>query len=435
MTAIEIGTISVLAISLLILSGMHVAVALTLCSFVGVWAIRDDFQIAQRLLGLAAADSISTYDLAVVPLFVLMGLLIAASEVAVECFRAANYLFRRVAGGVGVATVLGNAVLAAVTGVTIASVTIFTKLAVPEMLKLGYKPRFAVGLVAGSGILGMLIPPSLLMIIYCLVTETSVTRMFLAAIVPGLLLTALLILGVILMCWKWPAFAGRPERPADGDRDILREMIGAMLPLALLILLTFGGIYGGFFTATEAGAVGAFGAFLLALFRGKLNRRSLKIALIGTGTTTAAICILITAANMYGRMIVLSGIPALLSETLANAQLGVYALVFFYVLLLIVLGMFLDSISIMLLTVPLLLPTFNAMGIHLVWIGIVTVLAIEIGLVTPPLGINAFVVKSSLHDQSITLADVFAGSVPFIFIMLITLLILVAFPSITTFLL
>jgi tripartite ATP-independent transporter DctM subunit len=431
MTPLEVGAVSIVAMCLLIYSGMHITIALMLCSFVGVWIIKDDFYIASRLLGLAAADSIATYDLAVIPLFVLMGLLINITNVAVDSFRAANYLLRRVVGGVGIATVLGNAVLSAVTGVTIASVAIFTKLAVPQMLKLGYSPRFAVGLVAGSGVLGMMIPPSLLIIVYCLITEVSVGRMFLAAFLPGLLLTLMLCLGVMLMCWKWPAFSGRSHRDITPDPMTGGEIARAVVPLLVLILVTFGGIYTGVFTATEAGGVGALGAFVLALVEGKLNRRTLKRVLLETGASTSAICILIIAANLYSRLIALSDIPSVFSSWLAAADLSLAALMAAYVALLIFLGTFLDSISTVLLSVPLLLPTFAAAGADLVWVGIVTILAVEIGIVTPPLGISAFVVKGSLDDQRITLKDIYIGSYPFLGIMLMTLVLLVAFPSIT----
>lgn len=433
MSPIEIGILSVLGICLLIYGGMHIAVALMVCSFLGVWAIRGDIGIASTLLGMAAADSIASYDLAVIPLFVLMGLLINATTLSSDGFRVANHMLRRVRGGVGIATILANAVLAAVTGVSIASVALFTKMAVPEMLKLGYAPRFAVGLVAGSGVLGMMIPPSLLIIVYCLVTEQSVGRMFISAIVPGLLLTAMLCLGIFLMAWKWPSFAGHKlSEPQESDPLAMRDILRVVLPLGALIGCIFGGLYGGWFTATEAGAVGAFGAFLLAWSRGDLNGPSIRRILRDTGATTSAICLLVIAANMYSRLIALSGIPEVFSGWLATADLTQLGLVLCYVALLLFLGTALDPISTVLLTVPLLLPTFNAYGIDLIWIGIVTLLATEMGLITPPLGLSAFVVKSSLADKRIKLFDIYMGSFPFLVIMAITLAIIVLVPSLTT---
>jgi C4-dicarboxylate transporter, DctM subunit len=432
MGGVEVGIISIVGICVLIYAGMHIALALMLCSFVGVWAIKSDMNIAANLLGVAAADSIATYDLAVIPLFVLMGLLINATTLPADGFRVANHALRRVKGGVGIATVLGNAVLSAVTGVTIASVAIFTKIAVPQMLKLGYKPRFAVGLVAGSGVLGMMIPPSLLIIVYCLITEQSVGKMFIGAIGPGLLLTFMLCLGVFLMAWKWPSFAGGTDAVEPTEKMGFGEITRATLPLVIMIFGTFGGLYGGLFTATEAGAVGALAAFVTALLRGDLNATSIKRLLLETGASTSSICILIIAANMYSRLIAISGIPNVFSGWLSQAHLGFYGLIFCYVLLLLFLGTALDSISTVLLSVPLLLPTFAAYNMDLVWIGIITILATEMGIVTPPLGISAFVVKSSLDDKRITLNDIYMGSYPFIVIMAVTLLIIILVPGITT---
>lgn len=431
MSEAMVGALSVVAICTLIYGGMHITVALMACSFVGVWLIKDSFTIATKLLGTAAADSIASYDLAVIPLFVLMGLLINATPLATDAFKVANYLLRRVRGGVGIATVLGNAVLSAVTGVTIASVAIFSKIAVPEMMKLGYKPRFAVGLVAGSGVLGMMIPPSLLIIIYCLITEQSVGKMFIAAVGPGLLLTAMLCAAVLLMAWKWPSFAGSPQQAEDIEPMTTGQMLRATVPLALLVVATFGGIYGGIFTATEAGAVGALGAFVIAAAGGHLDLKSLRRVLLDTGASTSAICILIIAANMYSRLIAMSGLPAAFTDWLAHAQLGYYLLIFAYIAMLLFLGTALDSLSTVLLSVPLLLPTFAAYNMDLMWIGIITILATEMGIVTPPLGISAFVVKSAVNDRRITLHDIYMGSYPFLAVMALTLVLIVLFPSIT----
>lgn len=428
---VVVGSLSVVAICLLIYTGLHITVALMVCSFVGVWLIKGEAGLAAKLLGTAAADSIATYDLAVIPLFVLMGLLINATPLATDAFRVANYLMRRVRGGVGIATVLGNAVLSAVTGVTIASVAIFSKIAVPQMMSLGYRPRFAVGLVAGSGVLGMMIPPSLLIIIYCLLTEQSVGKMFIAAVGPGILLTAMLCIAVLLMAWKWPSFAGTPETAEEVTPMGMGDIVRATVPLTALIVATFGGLYGGLFTSTEAGAVGALGAFLIAACGGHLRGPAIRNILLETGASTSAICILIIAANMYSRLIAMSGMPAAFTEWLAHADLGYYGLVAAYIVLLLFLGTALDSISTVLLSVPLLMPTFSAYHMDLLWIGIITILATEMGIVTPPLGISAFVVKSSVNDARITLQDIYAGSYPFLGVMALTLVLIVMFPSIT----
>lgn len=217
MTPSDIGLISIVAIVLLIYAGMHVAVALGLASFVGVWLIRGTPEIATNLLAIAAADTLATYDFGVIPLFVLMGALVSAADLGRDTYVAANQLFRRVRGGLGIATVAANAVFAAVTGVSIASATVFTKIAVPEMLRLGYKPRFAVGVVAGSSVLGMLIPPSILLIVYGIVSEQSVGKLFLGGVVPGIVLAFMFSVMIYFMATRMPGFVGEPRQPDQSE--------------------------------------------------------------------------------------------------------------------------------------------------------------------------------------------------------------------------
>lgn len=432
MSGVLIGALSIALICLLIYGGVHIAIALCLSSFVGVWLVKGDLQVAGNVLALAAGDSISNYDFAVVPLFVIMGLLVGISNVGQDAFNAASQVLRRVKGGVGVATVFGNAILSAVTGVTIASTAIFTKIAVPEMLRLGYRPRFAVGIVAGSSVLGMVIPPSLLMIIYGIITETSIGKLFIAGMVPGILLTVLLSLTVVVCVWKFPGFAGIPVTPAEEDRMQLNQLVRAVVPILVLLLFIFGGIYGGVFTPTEAGATGAAAAFAIALQRRTLSLRKLWQLVGETGMITAAILVLVIAANMYSRMLALSGLPDVTAEWITGLGAGLTVTLLAYILLLLFLGTFLDSASTVLLAVPLAVPVFAAWSVDMVWLGLITIVATEMGIVTPPLGIAVFVVKSTLNDPSITLSDIYIGSYPFLIVMFLTLLAMVMFPGIVT---
>jgi len=430
--AAVIGFASILVSSVLIYAGMYIAVALALCSFAGVWLIRGDLGIATYLLGQAATDSVASYDIAVVPLFVLMGLLLDVSDVGTDTFRAANQLFRHQKGGLGIATVVANAIFSAVTGVTIAAVAVFTKVAVPEMLRLGYTPRFATGVVAGSGVLGMLIPPSLLMVIFGTLTEASIGDLFIAGIVPGLLITAAFSAAIVFMAYRMPGLIGTPRPLGDADLMGTRELLLRLAPIAGLVVLILGGIYAGLFTATEAAAVGALGALLYAAARGRVNARAMWKLAVATGHVTAAICFLIVAASMYSRMLALSGVPGLLGEWLGGLDLGFTVTVLVYVGLLLLLGTFLDSLSTILLLVPLALPIFVAHGADLVWFGIITILATEAGIITPPMGISVFVVKATLDDQSISVGDIYAGSMPFLVITLLVLALLIAFPILVT---
>jgi tripartite ATP-independent transporter DctM subunit len=433
MTPFEIGLISFGAMVTMIYLGFWVPFALMLSSYVGVWAIKGSPLLAGKLLALAASETISSYFFGVVPLFVLMGYLVSVTGMGRDAFDVANHLFRRLRGGLGIGTVGANAIFAAITGISIASAAVFTRIAVPEMIRHGYGKRFAVGVVAGSSVLGMLIPPSLLLILYGLLTEQSVGDLFIAGILPGLLLALTFGAAIWLAALLRPALLG-PGIAAGTDTPALTpaEAAAKGLPIAALIALVLGGIYGGLFTPIEAGAVGCLGAILLGLARRTLGWRDFWQVLQDTGLVTAAISFLIIAAQMYSRMLALSGVPAGFGAYVAGAEIGYWGVILAYVGLVILMGAVLDSSSIMLILVPLMLPVITDMGVDLVWFGIVTVIAVEVGLLTPPFGISVFVIKSALDDPSITLSDIFLGAAPFALLMLFVLALVLAFPPLAT---
>ena len=434
MTDIQIGLFSIVGILFLIYAGMHVAIALTLLSLLGVWLIKDNWTIASKLLALAASDSISGYIFGVVPLFVLMGLLISVSGIGKDTFDVANRLFKGIRGGLGISTVAANAIFAAVTGISIASAAVFTKVAVPEMIRLGHKPRFAVGVVTGSSVLGMLIPPSLLLILFGVLTETSIGDLFKAGILPGLLLSVAYCGLILIMAYRFPNYVGQLTDESDGnstDQMTLDQAICKLTPIVLLVALVLGGIYAGWFTPTESGAVGALGALLLTLGKRQLTWAKLWQVLTETGHVTVSILFLLIAANIYGRMLALSGITGFIATWFGESGLGLYAILGIYLMIVLLMGTILDSTSIMMIIVPLMYPIMLGMEVNFVWFGLVTVIAIEVGLITPPLGIAAFVVKSTLDDQSITLNDVFAGAFPYVLIMILVLALVVIFPGIS----
>jgi tripartite ATP-independent transporter DctM subunit len=434
MSGVEIGLWSLGAILVLIYTGMHVAIALALVSFFGIWILRDNADQAARILSLATRESISSYLFGVVPLFVLMGLVVSRANIGRDTFDVAARLLGGLRGGLGMSTVGANAIFASITGISIASAAVFTKIAVPEMLRAGHSARFASGVVVGSSILGMLIPPSLLMILYGILAEQSVGALFIAGIGPGILVTVIFCVGIWLMVRFWPGFTGTAAAPAAYDtsgRDALLEIAGKLLPIVVLVGLVLGGLYGGVFTPTEAGAIGALGAIVVAFLKRRLTPKMLWQVTLETGHITAAICFLIIAATMYSRMLALTGLPVFLTEWIVALDAGVYGFLLFYIVILVLLGTILDSSSIMLITVPLALPVAQSLGIDLIWLGIITVLAIEIGLLTPPMGLSVFVVKGALDDPSISLKDVFVGAAPFAGLMLFALVLIVLFPSIS----
>lgn len=434
MSGVEIGLWSLVGILGLIWLGMHVSIALALTSFVGIWALRDNPQYASRMLSLATRESISSYLFGVVPLFVLMGLVVSRADIGRDTFDVANRALGRLKGGLGMATVGANAIFAAITGISIASAAVFTKVAVPEMMRIGHSARFATGVVAGSSVLGMLIPPSLLLILYGIIAEQSVGYLFVAGIGPGLVLTLAYIAGIALMVRFWPSFTGvpRPAPETAHEGSLALDTLSKLAPIAALIALVLGGIYGGVFTPTEAGAIGALGAILIAVAKRRIGPRVLWQVTLETGHITASICFLIVAATMYSRFLALSGLPAAVTEWAVGLHLGPTGFVLVYCLILILLGTILDSSSILLITLPLVLPIAQALHLDLIWFGIVTVLAVEIGLLTPPLGLSVYVIKGSLDDPSVTLGDVFKGALPFASIMVLVLLAIVFVPAIAT---
>ena len=435
MSSVTIALGSLVLMLVFIYAGMHVSITLGLLSFIGVWLIRDDAGIAANLLAQAVSDSIASHIFGVVPLFVLTGFLVAYADVGKDAFEVANQAFRRIRGGLGVATVAANAVFAAITGISIASAAVFTRVAVPQMLRFGYQPKFAVGVVAGSSVLGMLIPPSLLMILYGFLSDQSVGDLFTAGIVPGVLLALAYALVIIAMAFLRPRMVYRdavPQVVDDGELMPLSKMLMKIVPIVVLIGSILGGIYTGLFTATEAGAVGALVALAIALLRRKLTLRSFWGVLTETGHVTVSVSFLIICANIYTRMLAMSGTPQAMLEWMSAAGFGVTAFLLIYVLIVILLGTIIDSASILLIVLPLMLPLAVQFDLNLIWFGVVTVVAVEIGLLTPPFGLSVYVIKSTLGKTlDISLGDIFRGTAPFTLTMLVVLALLVAFPQIS----
>ena len=429
----QTGLFGVACMIFLLIAGLPIGVTMIVAGFAGIWLIRGDPSLGMRTLSQSSTEYLNSYFFGVVPLYILMGLLISSSDVGRDTFAVARSLLRRVRGGLGVATVAANALFAAVTGSSIASAAVFTKIAAPEMLRHGYTPRFAVGVVAGSSVLGMLIPPSLLFIVYGFLAEQSVGDLFLAGIVPGLLLAGAMALVIVLMASFWPASVG--GRPADGaeEAENVKSAAIKLAPIVALIFIVLGGIYGGVFTPTESGAAGALGALLIAAARRKLGWRSLWGTMVETGYVTVSILFLILGARIFGQMLAMSGLPQQLSALAAGAGFGLTGFVLLYVLLAVVLGCMLDSVSIMVITLPFAIPVIKALGGDLIWFGVVAVVAVEIGLLTPPFGISVYVVKATLDDQRIGLRDIFAGAFPFVVITGVVTMLLIAVPQLSLF--
>jgi C4-dicarboxylate transporter DctM subunit len=353
MSPVEVGAISVAAIVTLIYLGLYIPVALGLVSFITIWLFSGKLVLAFNFLKIAVGDGVTEYEFATIPLFTLMGLLLSNAGLGTDIYAVMNRAFHRVSGGIGMATVGANAVFAAVTGSSIASASVFTRISVPEMLRFNYNPRFAVGVVAGSSVLGMIIPPSAMLIIYAFVAEQSVGHMFIAGIIPGLLLTFAYILAILLMGKFWPSFIGEEALQSEDKPLSYFEILDKTVPITVLIIIVLGGIYTGWLTPVEAGATGALAALLIAALRKKLTWASLWKTAIETGHITASILFLITMASLYSRMLGFVGLPNELQEILQHYNIGFFYTMVIYVLLMLFLGTLLDTASIILIVVPL----------------------------------------------------------------------------------
>lgn len=436
MSPVEIGSISVIAIVALIYLGVYIPIALASVSFVTIWIVSDRPILAVNFLRQAVGDSVTEYEFATIPLFTFMGLLVSKAGLGKDVYEVMNQGFRRVRGGIGMATVGANAVFAAVTGSSIASASVFTRISVPEMLRLDYNKRFAVGVVAGSSVLGMIIPPSAMLIIYSFVAEVSVGDMFIAGIIPGVLLAIAYIVAIAVMGKVSPrSIGGRVEDIDDSELLSGMQLFNKTAPIVVLIAIVLGGIYTGWLTPVEAGAAGSLAALVIAVLRRRMSGRSFWEALLETGHITASILFLITTASLYSRMLGFVDLPNQLSGFLTGNDLSFFWIMVAYVILMLFLGTLLDTASIILIVVPLFIDIIEPMGLSLIWFGIITVIGAEIGLLTPPLGISCFVIKATLNDDRISLKDVFLGALPFAAVMLVILIILIRFPTLSTYLL
>lgn len=415
-----------------VLMGIDVAVALIATSFAGMWFI-GDFYTACSLFGTTAFGTLAEYVLAAIPLFIMMGILGNMSGATEDLFNSANILLARFRGGLGIATVLANAVFAAITGASIVSAAVFSKVAYPQMKRLGYEKKFSLGTVAGSSSLGMLIPPSLLFIYYGYLTTESIGRLFIAGILPGLVLTGVFCIGIWVMVYLKPELAGRSRdiRPAAKDQwlwVVLRPWASVML-----ILITLGGIYAGVVTPTEAGALGAFLALIIAIVRRRFTWIGLWGELVGVGSTVGSIFILIIGAQMFSRMLAFSTLPTALSNFIMGLSVPPYLIIILLIGMYLVLGALIDSGSIILVTTPIVFPIVTALGYDPIWYAVVCVLSSEIGLITPPFGLSVFVVKSVLGDE-VTVEEIFRGTFPFVIMMAVAVAIICLFPDLSTWL-
>jgi tripartite ATP-independent transporter DctM subunit len=419
----------------LVFSGVHIAVALGGTAMLGIWLMTGDFQVVATFVGSTAYEAVRDYVFAVIPLFMLMGEFLAKCGAATDLFSLFNRLTRIVPGRLAVATVISNAVFAFVTGVSIAAAAAFSRIAYPEMKRHGYQDRFALGCIAGSAVLGMLIPPSVLMIVWAILTELSIGDLFLAGVIPGLLLTLFYVIYIVAAAALRPALVGEgpSRRTLEGEEPGIARVFFSTLLVIALVAGTLGGIWFGAFTPTEGAGVGAAASLLLALGKG-LRAREVGQVILSVGRTSAPLLLLLVTAQLYSRVLTMTGFTRTAQELLLGSGLGPGGVLLLMVLVWFVLGCLIDSISIMLLTVPIFAPIAAALGFDPLAFAIIGIVAIETGLLTPPFGLLVFTVKAAIQDPDIGVGKIFAGSTPYWILLLAVIACLWYFPALATFL-
>ena len=446
----EVNTAVLLVVSLvgLVAIGVHIAIALGVTSALGIFLVTGAdahaFDTVQRMLAATAYEAIRAYVFAVIPLFMLMGEFIGKSGTITDVYRGINRLLHKIPGRLAIATVVGNALFSFVTGVSIASAAAFSRIAYPEMKRYGYHKGFALGAVTGSSCLGMLIPPSVLMIVWGILTEQSIGQIFAAGILPGLLLASLFIVYVFIFALIKPEVVGGGTGAAgvvengvvdDMDDVSTSQFLISLAGILLVIVAVLGGIWFGVFTPTEGAGAGALIGLALGVIKG-MRFKDIIDSILSVGRTSAPILLLLVTASLYSRTLAMTGLANAIEGLFLDSGMAPWMIISVMVLIWFALGMIIDSISIMLLTAAIFAPIAVKLGYDPIAFAIIGIIAIEAGLLTPPFGLLVYTVKSSIHefDPDMSVLTIFKSSTPYWIIMLIGMVMIINFPEIATYL-
>ena len=446
----EVNTAVLLIVCLigLVAMGVHIAIALGMTSALGIFLVTgadiNAFHTVQSMLAATAYEAIRAYVFAVIPLFMLMGEFIGKSGVVTDVYRGINRLLKRIPGRLAIATVVGNALFSFVTGVSIASAAAFSRIAYPEMKRYGYHQGFALGAVAGSSCLGMLIPPSVLMIVWGILTEQSIGQLFAAGVFPGLLLAALFIIYIFGVALLRPAVVGIGSDGQDLGRSVTDEdeeevttlqFLISLIGILLVIVAVLGGIWFGIFSPTEGAGAGALIGLALGIIKG-MRFKDIVASILSVGRTSAPILLLLITAALYSRTLAMTGLANAIESLFLGSGMEPWMIITVMVLVWFALGMIIDSISIMLLTAAIFSPIAVKLGYDPIAFAIIGIIAIEAGLLTPPFGLLVYTVKSSIQeiDPDVSIVTLFKSSTPYWIIMLVAMVIIINFPEVATWL-
>ena len=427
-----VGFAGIGVLIVLLLLGVHIAVALAVTGFMGVVAMRGIVPGAS-LLATSFYYKIANYSLITIPLFVLMGLLAASGGISNKLYDAATVWMGKVKAGLGIATVLACTAFGTVCGSSLVTASVFAKVSGPHMRSHGYAKRLAYGICASAGMIGMLIPPSVLAVVYSFVSGESVGKLQIAGTGPGLLLAVFYSGGLVLLSKIRPMWMAVPEQTTTPTwKERFRSLLPTW-PVLVVAVVIFGGIFRGVFSPTEAASVAAFVMLILFFIIKRVKVRSdLVAAFTDTATISAMIFAIMAGASVFAYFLILSGVTPLVISLILGLNLSPMALIIAIIILYLILGCFLDSISMVALTVPVLHPVIVQMGIDPIWYAMVAIFAMEIGLITPPVGLNVFGTQA-VAESDVTVEDVFAGSLPFFFMAAAALILILIFPRIVTF--
>lgn len=423
----EPAAVGIIALSImfaLLVAGVPIGVAMALCGLAGMAAIIGAGP-ALSLFGTTVYETTVTYDLSIIPLFVLMGAIATRSGLSRELYSAFNAWFGAFRGGLALATIGACGAFAAICGSSVATAATMSNVALPEMRRYKYADSLATGSVAAGGIIGILIPPSVILVLYGVLTQTSIGDLFIAGFLPGIL-TVIVFMLVITITTRI-----RPEMGPPGERASATEKVAALKKtwaILLLFGLVIGGIYFGVFTPTEAAGIGAVGAFGIAALRGRLNYETVRESMLETVKTTAMLFAVLIGALTLNNLMVFSTFAANLSSFVSGLQMSPMLIMSVILLIYLVLGCFLDSLAMILLTVPIFFPIVTGIGYDPVWFGVIVVMVVELGLITPPIGMNVFVIKGMAPD--VKLSDIYAGVMPFVAAQILLIVIVFLLPAI-----
>lgn len=428
--SVETGFWGIAVLLLLLVLRVPVALALIAVSFGGIASLLG-VRPALGILSNTPYSFVASWTMSAVPMFLLMGFVAFHAQLTAGLFDAAKALLRKLPGALGIASIFACSGFAAVCGSSLATAASMGRIAIPEMIRAGYAPSIAAGCIAAGGTIGALIPPSILMILYGIFAETSITSVFLGGVSIGILTALGYSAIVLLLAWTRPDLV--PRRPIEDEQISAREALVRVWPVLLLIGIVFGGLFSGFFTATEAGAIGAAGAILCAALVGRLNRHVMRQALLETLMTTASLLIIGIGAAMFTRFLGITGLSGFISQQVGAADIGYYQLMLIIVIVYLLLGMVMEPFGAMLITLPVFIPLLNAEGISLVWFGVLVVKLLEIGMITPPVGLNVFVIRN-VASSHVTTLQIFRGVGPFFVADLIVTALIIVFPALVLFL-